>query len=156
MNEITIVDEKPQLVAGMRWRGQYKEIAKMVPALFEYVRSQGAVIAGPPLNIMHEKSMEEAERADEAGNADIEVCLPIAEKIPENDEIKCYELSGGKMAKIIRKGSHEASGQVYERLSAWFEQNGRTLAGPVREVSLNDPRAVPPEEVLIAIYAPIS
>ena len=58
MDEITIVEEKPQLVAGMRWRGHYKDIAKMVPALFEYVRSHGAIVAGPPLCILHEMSME--------------------------------------------------------------------------------------------------
>ena len=156
MDEITIVEEKPQLVAGMRWMGHYKDIAKMVPALFEYVRSRGAIIAGPPLCILHEMSMEEAKIADEAGNADIEVCVPIGERIPENDEIKCYDLSGGKMAKIIHKGPYEASGPVYKRLFAWMEENGHKIAGPIREASLNDPRAVPPEEILTAIYAPIS
>jgi effector-binding domain-containing protein len=85
----------PQLVAGMRRRGHYREIAKILPALFEYAMSQGAVIAGPPHYIMHEKSVEEALKAEEAGNADIEVCIPIAERIPETDEIKCYELPGG-------------------------------------------------------------
>ena len=67
--------------------------------------------------------MEEAKIADEAGNADIEVCVPIRERIPENDEIKCYDLSGGKMAKIIHKGPYEASGPVYERLFAWMGEN---------------------------------
>ncbi len=156
MFEITIVEEKPQLVAGMRRRGHYKEIAKMLPALFEYVMSQGAVIAGPPLYLWHEKSVEDAMKADEEGNADIEVCVPIAEKIQETDEVKCYELSGGKMGKIIHKGPYEASGPVYERLFAWLEENGHKLAGPIREAYLNDPREVSPEEILTIIYAPIS
>jgi hypothetical protein len=34
MTEIKIVEEKPQLVAGMRRRGHYKEIAKMLPSLY--------------------------------------------------------------------------------------------------------------------------
>jgi effector-binding domain-containing protein len=101
----------------MRRRGHYKEIAKMLPALFEYAMCQGAIIAGPPLCLLHEKSVEEAQKADEAGNADIEVCVPIAEKIPENDEIRCYELSGGRNARIIHKGPYEASWPVYERLT---------------------------------------
>lgn len=71
MIEMTVVDEKPQLVAGMRRRGRYKEIAKMLPALFEYAMSCAAIIAGPPLYIWHEKSVEQALKADEAGNADI-------------------------------------------------------------------------------------
>jgi AraC family transcriptional regulator len=156
MMEITIVEEKPQLVAGMRRRGHYKEIAKMLPALFEYVIGRGAIIAGPPLYLCHEKSVEEAQKADEAGNADIEVCVPIAEKIPESDDIKCYELSGGKNARIIHKGPYEACEPAYERLFAWLLENGLKLTGPIREAYLNDPREVAPEDILTAIYAPIS
>lgn len=130
MNEITIVDEKPQHVAGMRRKGHYKEIAKMLPALFEYAMSQGAVIAGPPLYLWHEKNVEDAMKADEAGNADIEVCVPIAERIPETDEIKCYELCGRKMARIIHKGPYEASGPVYERLFAWIQETAISSPDP--------------------------
>ena len=143
MIEITIVEEKPQIVAGLRRRGHYKDIAKMLPALFEYVMSSGAIIAGPPLYLWREKSVEEALKADEAGNADIEVCVPIAEKIPENDDIKCYELSGGRMANIIHKGPYEASGPAYERLFAWLLENGLNLTGPIREAYLNDPNGGP-------------
>lgn len=155
MIEITIVEEKPQLVAGMRRIGHYKEIAVMLPALFEYAISRGAIIAGPPLYLWHEKSIEEAMKADEAGNADIEVCVPIAEKIPESDEIRCYELSGGKNARIIHKGPYEACVPAYERLFAWLLENGLTLTGPIREAYLNDPREVAPEEILTIISAPI-
>jgi effector-binding domain-containing protein len=156
MNEVTIVEEKPQLVAGMRRRGHYKEIAKMFPALFGYIVSRDAIIVGPPLYLWHEKSVEEALKADEAGNADIEVCVPIAKKVPENNEIKCYEISGGKMAKITHKGPYEESVSVYERLFAWLEENGCKLTGSIREAYLNDPKEVAPEEILTIIYAPIS
>jgi effector-binding domain-containing protein len=155
MIEISVVDEKPQLVAGMRRRGHYKEIAKMLPALFEYAMSQAAIIAGPPQYLWHEKSVEEAQKADEAGNADIEVCVPIAAKIPESDEIRCYILPGGKNAQIIHKGPYEACVPAYERLFAWLEENGLKLTGPLREAYLNDPREVAPEEILTIIHAPI-
>ena len=49
MTEITVVDEKPQLVAGMRRKGHYREIAEMLPSLFQYVMSQKAIIVGHPL-----------------------------------------------------------------------------------------------------------
>jgi len=91
----------------------------MLPALFEYCMSRESIIAGPPLYLCHEKGVEEALKADEAGNADIEVCVPIAEKIPENVEIKCYELSGGKNGPDIHKFPYEAIAPVYERLFAW-------------------------------------
>ncbi len=155
MYEITIVEEMPMLVAGMRKLGQYKEIAQMLPDLFVYAMSQGARVAGPPMFLWHEKSVDEAQTADQEGKADIEVCVPIAEKIPETDLIKCYELPGGTMAKVIHKGPYEASGPAYERLFAWIKENGRHLSGPIREAYLNDPRTVGPEETLTVIFAPV-
>lgn len=156
MEEISVIKEKPKLVAGMRMRGHYREISVMLPQLFEYILSQNARIAGPPMFLWHEMSVEDAERADREGNADIEVCVPIAERIPETEKIKCYELSGGEMAKITHKGPYEESGPVYEKLFAWVEKNGKRLSGPIREAYLNDPREVRPVEILTVIYAPIS
>lgn len=156
MNEISIVEEKPMLVAGMRQRGHYKEIAKMLPDLFEYAMGQRAIIMGPPLFLWHENSVEDAQRADDSGNADMEVCVPIAKKIPESEKVKCYELPGGTMAKIIHKGPYEECGPTYERLFLWLEENGLKLSGPIREAYLNDPREVAPQEILTFIFAPIS
>ena len=48
MAEITVVDEKPQLVAGMRRKGRYREIAEMLASLFEYAMSYKAIIVGHP------------------------------------------------------------------------------------------------------------
>jgi AraC family transcriptional regulator len=155
MIEISVVDEKPQLVAGMRRIGHYKEVAKMLPALFQYVVTQNAIIAGPPLYLCHEKSVDDALKADEAGNADIEVCVPIGAKIPENDVVRCYVLPGGKNAQIVHKGPYEACVPAYERLFAWLEENGLKLTGPIRESYLNDPREVAPEDILTIIHAPI-
>jgi effector-binding domain-containing protein len=155
MTEITIVDEKPQLVAGMRRKGHYKEIAVMLPTLFQYIVSQAAIIAGPPLYIWHERSVQEAQKADEAGNADIEVCVPIAAKVPESDEIKCYVLAGGKNAQIVHKGPYEECVPAYERLFAWLEERGLKLTGPIKESYLNDPREVASEDILTLIRAPI-
>lgn len=77
MTEITVIDEKPHLVAGMRRKGHYKEIAKMLPSLFEYIMSKKAIIVGHPLFLCHETGVEEAKRADETGNARIESAYPL-------------------------------------------------------------------------------
>jgi effector-binding domain-containing protein len=155
MIEITLADEEPQLVAGMRRMGRYKEIAVMLPALFQYIVSHAAIIAGPPLYIWHEGCIEEAQKADEGGNADIEVCVPIAAMIPESNEIKCYVLPGGKNAQIVHKGPYEACMPAYERLFAWLETSEFKLTGPIKESYLNDPREVAPEDILTVIHAPI-
>ena len=105
---------------------------------------------------MSETGVEEAKRADESGNADIEVCVPVAKRIPENDKIKCYELCGGKMAKTVHKGPYQECESTYMKLFAWLQENNYKIVGPIREGYVNDPREVAPEEILTIIYVPIS
>lgn len=154
MDEITIVDVKPQLVAGITKVGHYKLIAELLPKLYEYAGSKGAQFAGPPVFVCHETA-EQAMEADKTGTAKVEVAAPIAEKIPETDEIKCYTLPGGKMAKTIHKGPYEQCGPTYEKLFKWLGENGKKITGQTREIYLNDPHEVGPDELLTEIYVPI-
>ena len=155
MEEVTVVDVKPQLVAGIRKRGHYREIAELLPKLYEYATKEGAKFTEPPLFVCHETA-EEAMEADKTGTAYIEVAAPIAEKIEETEEIKCYTLPGGKMAKIIHKGPYDKCEATYNKMFAWIEKNGKKIAGPIREAYLNDPREVGVEEALTEIYVPIN
>jgi len=155
MEEITVVDVKPQLVAGIRKKGYYREIAELLPKLYEYATKKGAKFTAPPIFVCHETA-EEAMEADKTGTAYVEVAAPIAEKIEETEEIKCYTLLGGKMAKIIHKGPYDKCETAYNKIFAWVDKNGKKIAGPTREVYLNDPREVGLEEALTEIYIPIN
>jgi effector-binding domain-containing protein len=155
MDEITIVDVQPQLVAGITRVGQYKIIAELLPKLYGYAGSKGAKFSGPPVFVCHEVTVENVMEADKNGTANVEVAAPIAEKIPETDEIKCYTLLGGKMAKTVHKGPYQDCGPTYEKLYKWIDEQGKKITGPVREVYLNDPREVGEAEALTEIYAPI-
>jgi len=153
--EISVVNVKPQLVLGMRKRGPYRNIAVMIPQICQFAVQNDIQLIGPPMYICHETSPEEAKEADQKGNADVEVAVPIAQRGKETDEIKCYELPGAKMAKIIHKGPYQEEPATYQKLFAWLEENNKTVVGPMREIYLNDPHEVPEEELLIEIYAPI-
>ncbi len=155
MEEINIVDVKPQLVAGIKKIGSYKLIAELLPKLYEYVASNGAQFTGAPVFVCHEVTAEKVKEADKNGTANVEVAAPIANKIPETDEIACYTLPGGKMAKTVHKGPYQDCEQTYEKLVKWLDENGKKITGPIREVYLNDPREVGEEETLTEIYAPI-
>lgn len=155
MDEIKIVDVKPQLVAGITKTGSYKLIAELLPKLYEYAGLKRAQFTGPPVFLCHEVTVEKVMEADKNGTANVEVTAPIANKIDETDEIKCYTLPGGKMAKTIHKGPYQDCGPTYEKLYKWIEEKGKKITGPVREVYLNDPREVGEEEALTEIYAPI-
>jgi effector-binding domain-containing protein len=156
MAEINIVELEPQIVIGMRKKGAYKDIANLIPKLFEFAASKNIQPIGPPTFVCHEMSGEEANKANKEQNADIEVVVPVASKSDDNEEVKCYELSGGKMAKIIHKGPYDSVGPTYEKLFTWLNENNMKVVGPTREIYLSDPMEVPPEEILTEIYAPVA
>ncbi len=100
-------------------------------------------------------SVEEVKNADEAGTADVEIAVPIAAKIDETEDMKCYELPGGKMAKIVHKGPYQAYEPTYAKLYAWLGERGKKIVGPTREAYLNSPMDMPEKELITEIYAPI-
>lgn len=157
MSEVSVVELGPQPVLGMRRKGAYREIAVMLPRIFKFAFSKNIPITGYPVFLCHEITHEEVQKADIDENADIEVAVPISGtlEITNSEGIRAYELSGGKMAKIIHKGPYEECSQTYEKLFSWFAEKGIRITGPIREVYFNDPREVSPEEILTEIYAPI-
>ena len=145
-------------VLGIRKRGHYAVIPELIMNVCVYAMERGIAITGPPIFVMHEQSAEEAMAADREGTADVEIAIPVtggAEGEGEG-EVRSYTLPGGKMAKIVHKGPYEACEPTYNRLFAWIAGQGKTITGPMREVYLNDPHEVGPEEILTEIYAPIS
>ena len=155
MSDVTIVEVPEQLVLGMRRRGKYEQIAVMLPEIVQYIMQNGGQIVGLPVFVCHETGAEEVKKADSEGSADVEVAWPIADAMEGTDEMTCYRLPGGTMAKIIHRGPYHECEPTYERLFAWLERNGKTIMGPMREVYPNDPREIPPEEILMEIYAPV-
>ncbi len=155
MTEVTIVDVQPQTVIGVRKRGRYEEIATMLVGLYMFSMGRGIEIVGPPVFVCHEATPEDAMKAAEEGNADIEVALPVSLEAEGCDSVKRYELPGGRMARIVHKGPYQESLSAYEELYAWLGEQDKKPTGPVREVYVNDPRDIPPEEILTEIYAPI-
>jgi effector-binding domain-containing protein len=155
MDEVEVVEVPSQLVIGMRKKGAYAEIANMIPAIFEYAVSKGVELTGPPMFVCHETDKEACVEADKNACADIEIAVPVASKGEETEEIKFYELPGGKMAKVVHKGPYQECEPSYNKLFAWAKENGKKIIGPTREVYMNDPREIPKEEIITEIYAPI-
>jgi len=155
MDEIQMVELEPVNVIGIRKRGAYHDTANLIPKMFEHAIANGLEITGPPIFLCHELTMEEVERAVRENSADLEVALPVSGNVRETDEISSYVLPRVKMVKTVHKGPYEKVGETYNRLFEWMAKNGRETKGPYREYYLNDPREVPPEEILTEVYAQI-
>ncbi len=155
MGDVVITVVAPQLVVGMRKRGTYAQIRPMMLTLRDYIAAAGAEVVGPPAFICHE-TPKNVVKANLLHNADVEVVIPVSMRIEEVEEITCYELAGGPMAMIVHEGPYDRSALAYKKLFAWIAENHKKIAGPTREVYLNDPKKVSPEELRTEIYAPVA
>lgn len=155
MRSIITVDVAPQKVIGLRRTGKYEEIGPIICEIFEYIQERNITVAGPPAYICHEESVVDVHKAQEMDNADIEVVFPIVGDAEGCGEISIYDLSGGRMARIIHMGAYRESVETYNELFTWLEANKHILSGLIREVYINDPRTTEEDLLVTWIYAPI-
>ena len=156
MADVTMVEVPAQTVLGIKRTGRFSDIPVALGELVQYAMANGGELIGAPVALYYEPSKEAIEKANRDGTAIIDVNFPIAKPITGSDTVRVYELQGGKMAKIIHKGPYEACEPAYIALMQWIAENGMNVTGPVREVYPNDPREVPPEDILTEIYAPVA
>ncbi len=89
MTDITRTEIAPQTVLGIHRREFYREqIPKQVMELFQYVEQEKIEIAGMPVFVCHETSVEEPMQAAEEGNADIEVAAPWQRRSPSREKVR--------------------------------------------------------------------
>ena len=155
MDEVTLRNIPAQRVLGIHRKGEFNLITPMMLVIFNYLEDNKIDITAPPIFLWHEKSLNEAEREDARGTADIEVVVPVAERVEDAGEIKCYKLPGATMAAILHRGPYDECRETYERLFAWLDEHSMPVIGPIREVYLNDPSEIPREDLLTQIYAPV-
>ena len=75
-DEFSIVNMEPQIVLGTRKTGPYKNIGELIPEMCQFVAQNGIQIIGPPMYICHETSEEDATKANNERNADVDVAVP--------------------------------------------------------------------------------
>ena len=155
MYSITEKQIPRQTVICIRRRGPYRLIAEMIPELCCWADEKGLDITGPPMFLCHETTPEEAMKADEEECADVEVVVPISGPAEENEEITCYEIPTETVACVVHRGPYDSVTPAYEALYAWIEEHDKVITGPIREIYLNDPAEVGPEEILTQICVPV-
>lgn len=150
--EIEIQEASPQLVAATRIQTSLAKIGNDIGAgfgsLMQALGSERIAPTGAPLIVYHDV-------IDEETDGDIEICVPIAADFSGNDDVYRRELEGGSMATTIHRGPYQQIALAYHTLTGWISEHGHEMAGPPREIYLNDPQTVPAEELLTRVEFPI-
>lgn len=150
---INVEEASPQLVAATRIHTSLAKVGddigagfgRLVPALGQ----AGIAPTGPPLIVYHDV-------IDEETDGDIEVCIPIGAPLPDDiDDVYSRELEGGAVAATVHHGRYEEIAPAYHSLTGWISDNEHEIAGPPREIYLNDPQTVRPDELQTRVEFPI-
>lgn len=118
-------------------------------AVVAAIGSAGAEPAGAPFVVYHDV-------IDERTAGDIEICVPVPAGTDLADgPVRYREVPGGTVAATVHHGPYQEISPAYHVVTGWIEQQGVTPAGPPREVYLNDPQSVLPDELLTEVQFPI-
>lgn len=116
-------------------------------ALMRHAAATGAQFAGPPFTLYPEMPSEEFAFL---------VCMPVAPGAVAGDVVELQELPATEAATLLYRGPYDAMEPAWTRLMAWVGQSGRQPGGPLREVYLNEPDTVAPEDLLTEMVVPLA
>lgn len=68
-------------------------------------------------------------------------------------KLRYMKFREGKWQRLDIRALTRSATQLMKKMFSWIAENGKMISGPVREVYLNDPREVNPDEILTEIYA---
>jgi effector-binding domain-containing protein len=150
--DVQVTEVEPQQVIAVRIHTGMSRVADDVGngfgRLVHALGIAGVSPAGAPLLVLHDV-------IDQETDGDIEICIPIDGNISEQEGVYRRELEGGTMASTIHHGPYQEIAPAYHTVTGWISDHGHEIAGPPREIYLNDPQTVPEEELLTRVEFPI-
>ena len=150
--EVSLKEIPPMNIVSIRTVMTMKDIVADMGGCYEelwaYLQASGGKCTGLCMAIYYDQEFDPE-------NIDVECCFSVEELLPEKGRIKSRLLEGGLMASTTHKGPYEELGGAYEAVAKWIDENGYAYAGPMRDVYLNDPEQVVPEELLTETLFPV-
>lgn len=126
-----------------------EDIATGFTTLMGALSQAGAEPVGAPFIVFHDV-------IDEQTDGDIEICIPIpAEVDASHDEVDFKTVPGGTVATTTHRGPYDEISPAYHAVTGWIQDHGHQIAGPPREIYLNDPKTVLPDDLLTELQFPI-
>ncbi|HEU4894533.1 MAG TPA: MerR family transcriptional regulator [Acidimicrobiia bacterium] len=150
--EVEVMEVAAQQVAAVRIHTDLRRIANDIAAGFGTVVQgmgrAGVAPSGAPLIVYHDV-------IDEQTDGDVEICVPIGGVMDADSDVYGRELEGGLMASTTHRGPYQEIAPAYHTITGWISEHGHEIAGPPREIYLNDPQTVPEEELMTRVEFPI-
>lgn len=144
--EITIKEIESILVASIKYTGRYEDMGKYIGQIYGEIKNKAN---GTPFNLYYDGDYKE--------EAEIEVCVPISEKIVSKN-VNVRELPKIKAVSIIHYGSYDTLNSSYKLLVDYIEKNNLESYTPSREIYYKGPGMIfkgNPEKYKTELIIPI-
>lgn len=149
--DVTITKVEAQTIAALRTHTTLGTIGDTLAdgfaRLVHQVGVAGGTMTGAPFVVYHTI-------IDEQTDGEIEICIPATD-VADDGAVRRTVMPAHTAASTVHRGPYDEVGPAYHTLSGWIQEHGHEIAGPPREIYLNDPREVPPDEVLTEVQWPI-
>lgn len=150
--DIEVENVEPLQVAAVRLETNRSQIGEDIGRGFSMLMgAMGAASAHPagaPLVVYHSV-------LDEFTHGEIEICVPVAATVTSDSGVYTRDLEGGSVATTIHRGPYPELATAYGVVMGWISEHGYEIAGPPREIYLNDPQQVAPEDLLTRVEFPV-
>jgi len=153
MFDVTLRTIFPMSLVGVAHRGSYMQIGQAFETLFGTIFARG--LAGSDMRMigiyLDDPDVVEADKLRSYA------CVTAGETVATDAPLERRFLDGGDYAVLRHKGPYANMHRAYQWLYAqWLPASGRQLRDAVMfEEYINNPRDVPPTELLTDIYMPL-
>ncbi len=139
-----------------------KTIGDLMAVVFDPKNQRNQVkMTGPLMTLYHEEGCTEGNLDCEVDSwaekeVDIEVAVPVVGRLEISDpKMELKSLAETKVLSVVHKGSYETLHMTYRDIFKHMMNSRLEIAGPIRELYLNDPTKIPAEELMTEIQVPI-
>ena len=154
--DIRIDDLPVRRMASVHLHATQSQLSGLIGDAFGTIvgalQTTGTAPAGPPLVVFHDL-------IDDTTPGDVEVAIPVGSGTTGTSlgrAVTITELPAGPAATTTHVGPYDELGSAHRALADWIHDHGHEVAGPPREIYLNDPNAVGPDELRTRLEWPVT
>jgi AraC family transcriptional regulator len=131
-------------------KGPFTDFQEVLGNLMLNMRQQNIVPGGPMIGVYY--STPDLVKPEEL---EWEIGFPITPQTLVQAPLQKKQWIFTTVATAVHKGPYETSGETYQKIAEWLDQNNYESAGPILERYWTDPSQVRPEELKTEIWAPV-
>lgn len=136
--EVVLKKVDSQLVASVRSIiPNYQAVGALYEEVFGHLAQHG-VRGGLCGAVWHDPGYKERD-------VDAEAIVFLQQRVPEGGRVQVHELPAARVASVVHRGGYQGLTQAYEAVMGWLETNGYRVVGPNRELYLETPEPMKPE-----------